>query len=115
MVVCLEVAVDIRPGSPTLGQHVAVVADDENHVALWAPACFARGFATLSDVVDLEYLITGNYNGAAESGIAWNDPAIGIDWPVTEAEVTLADKDRNGLSYQEIINEIDGVDQGEMS
>lgn len=78
------VAVDIRPGSPTLGQHVSVVADDENHVALWAPACFARGFATLSDVVDLEYLITGNYNGAAESGIAWNDPAIGIEWPVTE-------------------------------
>jgi len=78
------VAVDIRPGSPTLGRHVSIVADDENHIALWAPACFARGLATLSDVVDIEYLVTGNYNGAAESGIAWNDPELGIDWPVAE-------------------------------
>ena len=78
------VAVDIRPGSPTLGRHVSIVADDENHIALWAPACFARGFATLSEVVDLEYLVTGNYNGAAESGIAWNDPELGIEWPVAE-------------------------------
>jgi len=90
------VAVDIRPGSPTLGQHVSVVADDENHIALWAPACFARGFATLSDVVDIEYLVTGNYNGAAESGIAWDDPQIGIDWPLSEP--TTSDRDANAQS-----------------
>jgi len=85
------VAVDVRPRSPTLGRHVSVVADDENHIAMWAPACFARGFATLSDVVDIEYLVTGNYNGAAESGIAWNDPAIGIEWPVADPITSARD------------------------
>ncbi len=84
------VAVDIRPGSPTLGRHVSLVANDENHLGLWAPASFARGFATLSDVVDLEYLTTGHYNGAAESGIAWDDPDIGIDWPVKEPILSSA-------------------------
>jgi dTDP-4-dehydrorhamnose 3,5-epimerase len=92
------VAVDIRPGSPTLGQHVSVVADDENHLAMWAPACFARGFATLSDEVDLEYLITGNYNGAAESGIAWNDPELGIDWPVSEPITSGRDRTAQTLA-----------------
>lgn len=85
------VAVDIRPGSPTLGRYVSVVANDHNHLALWAPASFARGFTTLSEVVDIEYLMTGNYNGAAESGIAWNDPAVGIDWPVSDPIVSARD------------------------
>jgi dTDP-4-dehydrorhamnose 3,5-epimerase len=92
------VAVDIRPGSPTLGQHVAIVADDENHLALWAPACFARGFATLSDVVDIEYLVTGNYDGSAESGIAWNDPDVGIEWPVAEPITSERDSQAQSLS-----------------
>ena len=78
------VAVDIRPGSPTLGRYESVVASDVNHVALWAPASFARGFTTLSEVVDIEYLMTGDYNGAAESGIAWDDPDVSIDWPVQD-------------------------------
>ena len=85
------VAVDIRPGSPTLGQHVTLVANDENHLALWAPACFARGLATLSDIVDVEYFITGHYNGAAESGIAWNDPELGIDWPLDDPLTSARD------------------------
>ena len=85
------VAVDIRPGSPTLGRHVSVTASDQNHVALWAPASFARGFTTLSDIVDIEYLMTGNYNGAAESGIAWDDPELGIDWPVSEPILSARD------------------------
>ena len=93
------VAVDIRPGSPTLGQYVSCVADDENHLAMWAPACFARGFATLSDVVDIEYLVTGNYNGAAESGIAWNDPEVGIDWPL--AQPVTSERDGNAQSLAE--------------
>jgi len=92
------VAVDIRPGSPTLGQHVSVVADDQNHLALWAPACFARGFATLSDVVDIEYLVTGHYDGAAESGIAWNDPELGIDWPIAEPITSARDASAQTLA-----------------
>lgn len=87
----LLVAVDIRPGSPTLGEHVTLQANDENHLALWAPACFARGLATLSDIVDVEYFITGHYNGAAESGIAWNDPELGIDWPIEHPVVSARD------------------------
>lgn len=78
------VAVDIRPGSPTLGRHVAVVANDENHLQLWAPASFARGFCGLSEYVDVEYLTSGVYGPGAESGIAWDDPEIGIEWPVKE-------------------------------
>jgi dTDP-4-dehydrorhamnose 3,5-epimerase len=92
------VAVDIRPGSPTLGEHVSVVANDENHLALWAPACFARGLATLSDVVDVEYLMTGQYNGAAEAGIAWNDPTLGIEWPLDQPTVSARDSDAPTLA-----------------
>ncbi len=73
------VAVDIRPGSPTLGRYESIVASDENHLQLWAPASFARGFCALSEIVDIEYFTTGTYGPHAESGIAWNDPDIGID------------------------------------
>ena len=92
------VAVDIRPGSPTLGRYISVVASDENHVALWAPASFARGFTTLSDVVDIEYLMTGTYNGAAESGIAWNDPDVGVDWPVSDPILSARDASAQTLA-----------------
>ena len=92
------VAVDIRPGSPTLGQYESVVADDENHIAMWAPASFARGFTTLSDVVDLEYLVTGIYNGASESGIAWDDPDVGIDWPVSDPTLSARDSSAQSLA-----------------
>ena len=78
------VAVDIRPGSPTLGRYESIVASDENHLQLWAPASFARGFCALSEIVDIEYFTTGTYGPHAESGIAWNDPDIGIEWPIKE-------------------------------
>lgn len=76
------VAVDIRPGSPTLGRHVALEASSDEPVLFWAPASFARGFAALSDVAEIEYFCTASYNAACESGIRWDDPAIGIAWPV---------------------------------
>jgi dTDP-4-dehydrorhamnose 3,5-epimerase len=85
------VAVDIRAGSPTLGRWVGLEATAEEPRHLWAPASFARGFCALSDVAEIEYLTTGTYNPATESGIRWNDPAVGIDWPVTEP--LLSDKD----------------------
>jgi dTDP-4-dehydrorhamnose 3,5-epimerase len=91
------VAVDIRPGSPTLGRHTSVVASDRNRLQLWAPASFARGFCVLSDEADVEYLTTGIYNGAAESGIRWDDPAIGIDWPVTEPILSRKDAEAQSL------------------
>jgi dTDP-4-dehydrorhamnose 3,5-epimerase len=86
------VAVDIRRDSPTLGEWVGVIASDENRRQVWAPAGFARGFCALSHVVEIQYKCTGIYNNRAESGILWNDPEIGIKWPL--ADVQLSDKDR---------------------
>ena len=93
------VAVDIRPGSPTLGRYESIVASDENHRQLWAPASFARGFCVLSEIADIEYLTTGTYGPGAESGIAWDDPDIGIDWPI--AEPILSAKDATAQSLAE--------------
>jgi len=87
------VAVDIRKGSPTLGQWAGVLASDENRRQVWAPAGFARGFCVLSDVAEIQYKCTAIYNNKAESGILWNDPQVGIEWPLTD--VQLSDKDRN--------------------
>jgi dTDP-4-dehydrorhamnose 3,5-epimerase len=93
------VAVDIRPGSPTLGHHESLVVSAANKLQLWAPASFARGFCTLSEFAEVEYLTTGTYNPAAESGIRWNDPAIGIDWPIEEP--ILSQKDAAAQSLEE--------------
>jgi dTDP-4-dehydrorhamnose 3,5-epimerase len=77
------VAVDIRKGSPTIGQWYGEILSDRNRLQMWAPANFARGFAVLSDFAEIQYFCTGMYNGAAESGVLWNDPAIGIEWHVS--------------------------------
>jgi dTDP-4-dehydrorhamnose 3,5-epimerase len=93
------VAVDIRRGSPTLGKWVGIVASAENHRMVWAPAGFARGFCVLSDFSEIQYKCTGIYNSGAESGILWNDPAIGIEWPVKSP--TLSQKDRNAQTLSQ--------------
>ena len=85
------VAVDIRKGSPTLGEWVGIEASAENRRAVWAPAGFARGFCALSEATEIQYKCTGIYNGRAESGIRWNDPAIGIKWPLED--VIVSEKD----------------------
>src|SRR5579864_9420792 len=79
------VAVDIRKGSPTLGQWFGVEASAENKKQVWAPYNFARGFCALSEVTEIQYKCTGIYNNKAESAIRWNDPEIGIKWPNVEA------------------------------
>jgi dTDP-4-dehydrorhamnose 3,5-epimerase len=90
------VAVDIRKGSPTLGKWVGIEASAENRRQVWAPAGFARGFCVLSEVAEIQYKCTGLYNGKAESGILWNDPEIGIKWPLSD--VILSDKDQRAQS-----------------
>jgi dTDP-4-dehydrorhamnose 3,5-epimerase len=85
------VAVDLRKDSPTLGRWAGVECSAENRRQVWAPAGFARGFCVLSDAAEIQYKCTGMYNGKAESGILWNDPAIGINWPVTDP--ILSEKD----------------------
>ncbi len=86
------VAVDIRKGSPTLGRWFAKQLSDEDGRQIWAPAGFARGFCVLSDYAEIQYKCTGTYNSRCESGIRWDDPEIGIDWPLRE--VFLSEKDR---------------------
>jgi dTDP-4-dehydrorhamnose 3,5-epimerase len=87
------VAVDIRKGSPTLGKWVGIEASTENRRQVWAPAGFARGFCVLSDVAEIQYKCTGIYSNKGESGIRWDDPEIGIEWPIQDA--VLSEKDRN--------------------
>lgn len=87
------VAVDIRPNSPTLGKWYGVEASSENKLQLWGEAGFARGFAALSDYCEVQYLCTGNYNGACEAGFKWDDKDIGIKWPVENPFVSQKDRD----------------------
>jgi dTDP-4-dehydrorhamnose 3,5-epimerase len=87
------VAVDIRPGSPTVGQVVAVEASSDEPLLFFAPASFARGFCALADVTEIEYFCTATYNPRHESGIRWDDPALGIRWPVEPGEAQLSPKD----------------------
>ncbi len=90
------VAVDIRKRSPHLGKWAGVEASAENRRQVWAPAGFARGFCALSEGTEIQYKCTGIYSNKAESAIRWNDPAIGIKWPL--ADVTVSDKDRNAAT-----------------
>lgn len=93
------VAVDIRKGSKTLGKWVGIEASAENRRCVWAPAGFARGFCALSDGAEIQYKCTGIYNGQAESAIRWNDPDIGIKWPLSD--VFVSDKDRQARLLSE--------------
>lgn len=86
-------AVDIRKGSPTLGRWFGIEVSADNFKQVWAPAGFARGFCALTDVVEVQYKCTSIYNPACESGIRWDDPEVGIQWPV--ADPILTEKDRN--------------------
>ena len=87
-----DVAVDIRRGSPTFGRWVGVRLSGENFQQLYVPPGFAHGFCVLSEVVNVEYNCTDVYDAADEIGLAWNDPDVGIEWPV--GEPIISDKDR---------------------
>ena len=92
-----DVAVDIRKSSPTFGQWVGVELSEDNHRQLWVPPGFAHGFVVLSESADFLYKTTDYYAPAYERSIAWNDPAIGIEWPLS-AEPSLSAKDQQGLA-----------------
>ncbi len=87
-----DVAVDLRPGSPTRGRHVAVELSANAPALLFVPRGFAHGYLTLTDESVVEYKVDGPYAPAAEGGLAWNDPALGIAWPVKDP--ILSDRDR---------------------
>lgn len=90
----LDVAVDIREGSPTYGQHVAEVLSAANWRQMWVPRGFAHGYCTLEPDTEVQYKTDAYYDREADGGIAWDDPALGIVWPVDAAGVILSDKDR---------------------
>lgn len=91
----LDVAVDVRRGSPTFGQHVAVELTEENHRQFFIPRGFAHGFSVLSDEAIFQYKCDNFYAPQSEGAIAWNDPDLAIDWRIPADKVLLSEKDRH--------------------
>ena len=89
----LDVAVDLRKSSPTYGEHRSVLLTGENHRSFYVPEGFAHGFQVSSDTCYFSYKCTGFYNREAEGGLMWNDPALGIEWPLQEALLSEKDKE----------------------
>ena len=98
----LDVAVDIRKGSPTFGQHVAVELTEDNHRQFFIPRGFAHGFAVLTDEVIFQYKCDNFYAPASECAIAWDDPDLGIDWRVPAEKVILSEKDKKHPRLKEM-------------
>lgn len=98
----LDVVVDIRFGSPTYGQHVAVILSEENWSQLWVPVGFAHGFCTLEANSEVQYKVTAFYDPAADKGLAWNDSALAIAWPVAEKDAVLSAKDQAHPSLRDL-------------
>ena len=99
-----DVAVDIRRGSPTFGRWVGVNLSGENFRQLYIPPGFAHGFCVLSEQVDVEYKCTDVYDPGGEIGVAWDDPAIGVDWPIHEPIVS--DKDRRAPRLADLLDRL---------
>lgn len=99
------VAVDIRKGSSTLGKWFGMEISAQNKLEIWAPAGFARGFCVLSDFAEIQYLTTGVYNDKCESGIRWDDPEIGIQWPIENP--VLSEKDKTAQALRQWLSKPD--------
>lgn len=97
-----DVAVDLRRSSPTFGQWYGVELSGANHRMLWVPEGFAHGFVTLEDDTDFLYKCTAPYAPANEHTLAWDDPAVGIAWPLDGIEPALSAKDREGLALDQV-------------
>jgi dTDP-4-dehydrorhamnose 3,5-epimerase len=86
-----DVAVDIRKGSPTFGKWASIELSDEGNKAFWVPAGFAHGFQALTDTADVLYKVTGYWVPADDCGVLYNDPAIGVKWPLAKAILSPKD------------------------
>ena len=98
----LDVAVDIRPGSPTFGMHFAVELTGENHLQFFLPRGMAHGFSVLSEEAVFQYKCDNFYCRESEGAIAWDDPDLGIDWRIPKDKVILSEKDRNHPRFRDL-------------
>ena len=98
----VDVAVDLRGGSPTFGQHVAVELSQENACQLFIPRGFAHGFVVLSETAQFQYKVDNIYAPQSEATLRFDDPALGIDWRLPHSELLLSPKDLKGVSLSEI-------------
>lgn len=96
-----DVAVDIRRGSPTYGRHVAVELSAENWTQIYVPVGFAHGFCTLTENAEVLYKVSAEYGPAEEGGVLWNDPDLGIAWPIAAEEATLSPRDRDWPRFKD--------------
>ena len=97
-----DVAVDIRHGSPTFGQHLAVTLDAAEGAQLWVPEGFLHGYCTLRDDTAVFYKVTSYYSPAHDAGVIWNDAELDIRWPVTSDSLILSEKDRQLPSLSQL-------------
>ena len=108
----LDVAVDLRRGSPTYAQWEGVELDDEGMRSLYVPVGFAHGFCVLSDVADVMYKQTAYYDPAVERGIAWDDPDVGVQWPLPRDELIISERDAQAPALAEVAAELPFVYRG---
>lgn len=102
----LDVAVDLRKGSPTFGHHVAVELSEDNHRQMFIPRGFAHGFSVLSDEVIFQYKCDNFYAPQSEGAVAWDDPDLDIDWRIPADKVLLSDKDMKHPRLKDILGEL---------
>jgi dTDP-4-dehydrorhamnose 3,5-epimerase len=101
-----DVAVDIRPGSPTFGRWEGAYLDADEHAQLFVPVGFAHGFCVVSDVADVLYKVSTVYDAATECTIAWDDPTIGVEWPTTQP--ILSERDKKAESFSDFARRVGG-------
>lgn len=99
----LDVAVDIRPNSPTLGKSVVAEINAEDWNQIFVPRGFAHGFLTLAPDTEVVYKVSSPYNPSAEQAIIWNDPDLAIDWPMEKSQLLLSVKDANAMTFKDYL------------
>jgi dTDP-4-dehydrorhamnose 3,5-epimerase len=105
----LDVVVDARPWSKTFKQHLAVQLDDVKHQQLYIPVGFAHGFCVLSDIADVCYKVTSLYDPSTETGFRFDDPDVGIQWPVASADAIVSARDRTAPTLNDLLPRLRGL------